>query len=272
MALTLKTTLDDSQVTIYDQAVRISGQPYSGLDNFVNEGVSVDGAAVEFTFYTNLSEATTALTDGTEATAVAMADSKVTVTPKEYGNVITTTRLANASTAGKADIGAGRLVGRNMMETMSKQIINALADGTNTTAAATSGTLAKADLRGAFERLELNSIGKFGTRYVAMVNPAQASDIKDDYIGITQYTDAERALSGVVGELEGFTVVSHPQVPAGTVLCFGQDALAKATCIDSDTTIIDGTDNLGRTRHYGWYGLYEYSVLDDNAIEVITGA
>lgn len=272
MAITLKTTLDDSQVTIYDQAVRISGVPYLGLDNFVTEGVSIDGAGVEFTFYTNLSEATTALTDGTEATAVAMADSKVTITPKEYGNVITTTRLANASTAGKADLGAAKLVGRNMPETMSKQIINALAAGTNTTAAATSGTLAKGDLRSAFEKLETKSIGKFGMRYVALVNPAQVSDIKDDYNTIAQYTDAERALSGVVGELEGFTIVSHPQVTAGTVICFGQDALAKATCVEPGTTIIDGTDNLGRTRHYGWYGLYEYGILDDNAVEVITGA
>lgn len=272
MALTLKSTLDASQVTLYDAAVRVSGMPYMGLDEFVTVEESIDGAAVEFTFYTNLSEATTALTDGTEATAVAMADSKVTITPAEYGNVITTTKLANTSTAGKADLGAAKLVGRNMPETQSKQIIAKLEAGTNSTAAGTVGTLGKADLRTAFQKLEVASIGKFGMRYVALVNPAQVTDLKDVYNTIVQYTDAEKALSGVVGELEGFTIVSHPQVTAGTVVCFGQDAIGKAVAVNPDTTIIDGNDNLARTRHYGWYGLYEYGVLDQNAVQVITGA
>lgn len=272
MALTLKTTLDASQVTLYDGAVRLSGLPYMGLDNFVNVKESIDGAAVDFTYYAGLSEATTALTDGTEATSVAMADTKVTVTPAEYGNVITTTRLANTSTAGKADLGAAKLVGRNMPETQSKQIIGKLEGATNSTAAATSGTLATGDLRAAFEKLETASIGKFGMRYVAMMHPSQVSNIKDAYNTIVQYTDDEKALSGVVGELEGFTIVSHPQVTAGTVVCFGQDALAKAVSVTADTTIVDGTDNLGRTRHYGWYGIYEYGVLDQNAVQVITGA
>ena len=272
MALTLKTTLDDSQVTLYDAAVMVSGEPYRGLDEFVTVEQSIDGAAVEFTFYTNLSEATTALTDGTEATATAMADSKVTITPAEYGQVITTTRLANSSTAGKANLAAGKLVGRNMPETQSKQIIAKLEAGTNSTAAASAGTLAKGDLRLAFQKLEAASIGKFGMRYIALVNPAQITDIKDTYNTIVQYTDAEKALSGVVGELEGFTIVSHPQVTAGTVVCFGQDAVGKAVAVDPDTTIIDGTDNLGRTRHYGWYGIYEYGILDQNAVQVITGA
>lgn len=272
MALTLKTTLDASQITLYDAAVRVSGLPYAGLDNFVSVEESANGAAIEFTYYDKLAAATTALTDGTEATAVALADSKVTVTPKEFGNVVTTTRLANTSTAGKADLGAGKLVGRNMMETQSKQIINVLEAGTNTTAAGTLNTLAKTDLRAAFEKLETASIGKFGMRYIALMNPAQVSDIKDVYNTIVQYTDAEKALSGVVGELEGFTIVSHPQVTAGTVVCFGEDAIAKATAVAPDTTIIDGNDNLGRTRHYGWYGIYDYAALDQNAIQVITGA
>lgn len=272
MALTLKTTLDASQVTIYDEMVRVSGQAYTGLDNFVSEKKSVDGAAVDFTFYDKLSVATTALTDGTEATATAMADSKVTITPKEYGAVITNSRLTQSSTAGKANAAAAKLVGRNLFETIARQFIAAGEAGTNTTAASTAGTLAKGDLRAAFTKLETARIGKFGMRYIALVNPAQVSDIKDEYNTIVQYTDSEKALSGVVGELEGFTIVSHPLVTAGKVVCFGEDAIAKATAIEPDTTIIDGNDNLGRLVNYGWYGLYEYGVLDNNAIQVITGA
>ena len=272
MALTLKTTLDASQVTIYDAMVRVSGQAYTGLDEFVTVKQSIDGAAVDFTYYDRLSAATTPLTDGTEATATAMADTKVTVTPKEYGAVITNSKLAQASTAGKANLAAAKLVGRNLFETVARQVIAAGEAGTNTTAAASAGTLAKGDLRIAFEKLESARIGKFGMRYVALVNPAQVSDVKDNYNTIVQYTDAEKALSGVVGELEGFTIVSHPLVTVGTVVCFGEDAFAKAVAVEPDTTIIDGNDNLGRLTNYGWYGIYDYAILDQNAVQVITGA
>ena len=269
---TLKSTLDASQVTIYNAAVYVSGEPYAGLDNFVDVKESINGAGVEFTFYTNLSAATTALTDGTDVEAVAMADAKVTVTPAEYGNVITTTKLANTSTAGKADIGAAKLVGRNMGETQSKQICAILEAGTNSTAAATSGTLAKADIRGAVVKLQSASIAPFdGIRYVLMVNPAQKADIQDGINTIVQYTDAEMALGNRAGEYEGCIVVAHPQITAGTAVVFGQNALAKAEAVAPMPTIVEGTDKLGRTRHYGWYGVYKYSILDQNAVQVITG-
>lgn len=269
---TTKAILDASQVTIYDAMVRVSGEPYAGLDNFVDVKESVNGAGVEFTFYTNLSAATTALTDGTDVTSTEMADAKVTVTPAEYGAAITTTKLANTSTAFKADRGAAMLVGRNMGETQSKQICAILEAGTNTTAAATSGTLAKADIRAAVVKLQAASIAPFdGIRYVLMVNPAQKSDIQDGINTIVQYTDAEMALGNRAGEYEGCIVVSHPQVTAGTAVVFGQGALAKAVAVEPAPTIVEGTDKLGRLRHFGWYGVYKYGILDQNAVQVISG-
>lgn len=273
MANTLKTTLDASQVTIYDEAVRVSGLAFDTVDRFATINLSINGAGVEFTYYSKLTKQTSALTDGTEATAEAMADSKVTITPAEYGNVITTTRLANTSTAGKADLGAGRLVGINMIESRNAKALAVLEAGTNATASGTIGTLAKTDLRTAYQKLAGKGIPKFSDgRYVAFINPAQISDIKDDYITIAQNTNLGEAVNGMVGTLEGFTIIEDPTVTAGTVVTMGVDGLGKAVALESGATIIDGTDNLGRTRHYGWYGIYEYGIIDNNAVEVITGA
>ena len=52
---------------------------------------------------------------------------------------------------------------------------------------------------------------------------------------------------------------------------FRSYAVAKAVAVEPDITIVEGTDNLGRTRHYGWFGIYNYGILDGNAVQEITG-
>lgn len=52
---------------------------------------SMPGSAVTFTIFSELDDATATLTETSDVTAVAMADSQVTVTLAEYGNTINTT-------------------------------------------------------------------------------------------------------------------------------------------------------------------------------------
>jgi len=80
------------------------------------------------------------------------------------------------------------------------------------------------------------------------------------------------ATSGVVGALEGFTLVEDSNVTAGTVACFGKNALGKAIASSPSLRIVEGSDNLGRTVNVGWYGVLKYGVIDQNALRVITGA
>jgi len=270
--VTTAAVLDDSLITLIDQEVIVSGAGMNKIDAFVDTQVSIGAKSIDFTVYSKMAKATTALTDGTDVDAVAMADSSVTLTPKEYGAVVTTTALSNLQTGGKADRAAARLTGINLAETTNQLGINALEAGTNTTAAATSGTLAKGDLRGAYERLSTARIPKMNGYYVAFVNPAQISNIKDDYISIAQNTNLELATNGVVGTLEGFLIVEDPDVTAGQVNCFGMGALGKAVSAEPDTRITGPFDRLGRTLNIGWTGTIEYGVVDDNAIEIITGA
>jgi len=265
--VTTGATLDDSLVTLIDQEVIVSGAGINKIDAFVDTQVEIGAKAIDFTIYSKLAKATTALTDGADLDAVGMADASVTLTPKEYGTVVTPTKLANLQTGGKADRAGAKLVG------ISNQLgINALEAGTNTTAAGTSGTLAKADLRGAYQRLSSGRIPKINGYYVAFVNPAQVSDIKDDYISIAQNTNLELATNGVVGTLEGFLIVEDADVTAGQVNCFGMGALGKAVSMEPQATITGPFDKLGRMMNMGWLGTVEYGIIDDAAIEIITGA
>jgi N4-gp56 family major capsid protein len=181
--------------------------------------------------------------------------------------------LANIATAGKADLASAELVGVNLGETTDKLGLAALEAGTSTTAAATSGTLVAADLRGRYTALANNGIAKFPDgRYVAFINPSQVSDIKGDYITIAQNTDIGQATSGVVGALEGFTIVEDSNVTAGKVVCFGMNALGKAVAMSPKLVIAEGNDNLKRKINVGWHGILKYGVIDQNALEVITSA
>jgi len=108
-------------------------------------------------------------------------------------------------------------------------------------------------------------------RFVAFVNPAQVSDIKGDYITIAQNTDIGQATSGIVGALEGFTIVEDSNVTAGTTVCFGMNALGKAVASAPALRVVEGSDNLGRTVNVGWYGVMKYGVIDQNALRVLTG-
>jgi N4-gp56 family major capsid protein len=219
-----------------------------------------------------MSAATTPLTDGTEAGSTTMTDTKVSFTMAEYGAVITSTSLANIATAGKADLASAELVGVNLGETTDKLGLAAVEAGTSSTAAGTVGTLASTDLRSAYTKLANNGIAKFPDgRYVAFVNPSQVSDIKGDYITIAQNTDIGQATSGIVGALEGFTIVEDSNVTAGTVVCFGMNALGKAVALSPQLRVVEGSDNLGRTVNVGWYGVMKYGVIDQNALRVLTG-
>ena len=273
MAVNTKTLLSDSVVDLMNQAVIVSGNSYNKIDAYATIRQDDMANSIAFTVFSRMSAATTPLTDGTEATSTTMTDTKVTLTMAEYGAVITSTSLANIATAGKADLASAQLGGVNLGETTDKLGLAAVEAGTSSTAAGSAGTLATTDLRTAYTRLANNGIAKFPDgRYVAFVNPSQISDIKGDFITIAQNTDIGAATSGVVGALEGFTLVEDSNVTAGTVVCFGMNALGKAVASAPALRVVEGSDNLARTVNVGWYFVGKYGVIDQNALEVITSA
>ncbi len=275
MAVTLAADLDASQVEVYDAAVIVSGSNMASIDTdgSVTLGGSINGADNIFTIYTKLAPVVTKLVDGTSVTPVTMADAKVTITPEEYGNVISTTKLSGTTTAGKADLGAAKLIGINIVESPNAKGVAVLESATNATAAATPGTLVSGDLRVAFTKLVDAGVLPFADGfYRCRINPNQVADVKDDFNDLVKYTDGQKPLSGEMGYLEGFKMLMDRAVTAGTVACYGDNCLGKSESAPTQPTIIDGTDNLGRIRNYGWYGIYNYGIVDQNAVQLITSA
>lgn len=273
MAINTKAVLNDSAVEAMSQAVIISGTTVNKIDAYATVKHEVNASSIDFTVYSRMNKATTPLTDGTDAGSTSMQDSKITFVMSEYGNVITTTKLANIATQGKADLAAAELIGINVGETTDTLGISVLEAGTNTIAAITANELSTEDLRAAYDALAADSIAKFGDgRYVAFINPAQISDIKDDFIDIAKNNSTFDATSGIVGAIEGFTIVEDANVTAGKVVCFGYNALGLGVSINPELLVTDGNDSLGRLLNVGWYSVLKYGAVDQNALRVITGA
>ena len=96
MAYTQMSSLSIDQAA-YDRLAYFAYRPenyYDAVCTVRATKQAMPGSSVIFTKISDLAVATTALTETTDVTAVAMADSQVTVTLLEYGNaVITTAKL-----------------------------------------------------------------------------------------------------------------------------------------------------------------------------------
>ena len=69
------------------------------------------GSGVTFTIYADLSQATSALTETSDVTAVALSDSTVTVSLVEYGNAVVTTAALRGQSFFNVDSDAANIVG-----------------------------------------------------------------------------------------------------------------------------------------------------------------
>jgi len=275
MATTLNTDLPQSQIDIFNAGVLISGKNLASVkaDGSVTLGGEVNGATNKFIIFSKFAPATTPLTDGTDVTPIKMTESAVIINPQEYGNAAQTTKLGNIKTDGRVDLGAAQVIGTNMVETPNALGVIALEGATNATAALTAGVLDGLDLRGANKKLKVSNILKFPDgKYRVRMHPDQEHDVMDDYKEFTKYTTRADALGGEVGELEGFKIIVDTAVTPGTVICYGVNALGLSESRLPDSDINEGNDILKRLRNYTWYGVFEYGIVDQNAVQLITGA
>ena len=78
------------------------------------------GSAVQFNIYNDLAQATSALTETSDVTAVALGDSTVTVTLAEYGNAVTTTAKLRGTSFLNVDADAANIIGYNMANSIDR--------------------------------------------------------------------------------------------------------------------------------------------------------
>ena len=270
------------------------------------------GASVKFTIFSDLAAATTELGEAEDVTPVAMSDSQVTVTLKEYGNATVTTAKLRASSFIPVDPVAANAVGYNAglsIDTICGAVLQAgdnviyatggATDPSSRTTVNSDDTLAPADVRKAVAQLRKANVPTVGGSYVGFIHP----DVSYDFRGNTDaaawrtpanYVNPAGIYNGEIGMFEGVRFIESPRAPlfedasnnsgsSGTIdvygtLVMGRQALAKGVSLGGEygaqPTIVYGTvtDILKRFRPVGWKHFVGYGVFRQEALRRIESA
>lgn len=289
------TAFDHSLILLMDQAFIVEAQDAIVIDMLIDYERDIGAKSIDLTKFAKLDRATTPLTDGTDPDRVTMVDTKVTLTPAEYGRAVGRTLLASLQTGGKADLGTARVVAQNMVETLNAVGLIAGEAGTNIrlangaaseAAIVAADTIQLADLKYVHNRLSRANIMKFGLdMYVAVAHPDVISDIADlsDFKDVMLYADTTSLIKNEVGSYAGFRWVSTSGVSvnadagAGAVDTYhtqfmGQNAMGRAVSKDPTMVISGPFDTLGRILNVGWLGVLQYRIIDQDAHWIITSS
>jgi N4-gp56 family major capsid protein len=254
MALTQVSSLDISKAA-YEQLAYYALRPELYYDSLVEvqaTNATSRGTSVTFTIASDLAEASTALTETSDVTPVAMADSYVTVTPLEYGNAVQLTAKLGATAFFEVNPIAANVIGWNAG--ISTDAIARTAAGAGTNVAYTSGTtragLAKTntltgnDVRKAVASLRKNNVPTFNGMYKGLIHP----DVSYDFRGATGgtnwsdphvYSDPSGIYNGVIGNFQGVQFMETPRAPFfgdGGLNSYTISTIAVATNVATITT------------------------------------
>lgn len=305
MALTQVSSLSTS-TTAYDALANFALRPELLFDQVAKKKATRQthrGSAVTFDFYDDLAAATSALTETSDVTPVAMSDSTVTVTLVEYGNAVQTTAKVRGTSFLEVDADAANVIGYNAglsIDTLARTVVETgtqVAFAGSATARAdiaATDTLAATDARYAVAKLRGgNARGFTGSLYMGYMHPDVAYDLRaetgnDSWVVPANYSDAMRRWTGVVGVFEGVMWVETPRasivadggaltVDAYLTTIVGQEAVAKAysSKVSGETPgIVLGpqTDSLRRFNTVGWYWLGGHKIFRDTAIYRVESA
>ena len=228
MALTQVSSLDLSKAA-YEMLAYYALRPelyYDSLVEVQSTNATNRGTSITFTIASDLAEASTALTETSDVTPVAMADSYVTVTPLEYGNAVQLTSKLGATAFMEVNPIAANVVGWNAGISTDAIARTAAGSGTNvaysagTTRAglAKSNTLAGNDVRKAVASLRKNNVATFNGMYKGLIHPDASYDFRGATGGTNWsdphvYSDPSGIYNGVIGNFQGVQFMETPRAP-----------------------------------------------------------
>ena len=254
MALTQVSSLDISKAA-YEQLAYYALRPelyYDALVEVQSTNATNRGVSVQFTIASDLSEATTALTETSDITPVSMSDSYVVVTPLEYGNAVQLTSKLGATAFMEVNPIAANIVGWNAG--ISTDGIARAAAGAGTNVAYTSGTtraglaktntLAGSDVRKAVASLRKNNVPTFNGLYKGLIHPDASYDFRGATGGTNWsdphvYSDPSGIYNGVIGNFQGVQFMETPRAPLfsdGGTNTYTISTIAVATSVATLTT------------------------------------
>lgn len=252
------------------------------------------GTTLKFAVYANLAAATTALTETSDVTPVALANpSQVSVTVTEYGNAVEQTEKVNLATFSSIDTMIGDAIAYNAADTLDQLVATALTSGsvvkyggsrTSTATLTATDVLSTTMLRKAQTTLlESNAQPRVGDLYTLFIHPRQAFDLRAEtgsggFVDIHKYTteNVGNLLTGTIGVLEGFQVVQTSRVPSATsgassatvysAVAVGKEALLEASVYDVQTVVAPQIDILRRKSALGWKYFGGWGIFRDAAV------
>lgn len=288
--MTAVAQLDDSLVLDFDTQFLIASAQQGVMEQFATIKKEIGAKSIQISKYSQMALATSTLDEDDDVTSVAMADSAITLTPAEYGAVVTRTQLASLQTGGKADLAAARLVGINLGRTQDALAVAALeasansltVDGGAESSLDATDVMSVTFLNQLYNKLARASVEPMeGGLYVAVLHDdviydLRASAAAGSWQDINKYSNAVPVLKNEVGMLGGFRIVrnNHCAITDGggasTVdtyksSFFGMNALGKAVSKEPAGVLSGPFDKLGRFVNVGWYGCFQYKIIDSDA-------
>ena len=264
------------------------------------------GSAVQFNIYNDLSQATSALTETSDVTAVALGDSTVTVTLAEYGNAVTTTAKLRGTSFLNVDADAANIIGYNMGNSIDKIVQGVLVGGTNvlyggdataTAELAAGDTITASLIRKSVANLRGDSAPTMdGGVYVGFIHPDVSFDLREDtaVTDIIQYQirqDGSGVRMGSIGTFGGVEFIETSRLGIGLdsttwadagasnvdaypTMILGKQGIkahSRAAGFGPNPSIVNGpvTDILRRFQPVGWYHLVGYGRFREAAIRRI---
>ncbi len=288
----------------YDQYVRMALRSIPVMRSLADVKPvqqAMPGSSVVFSIYSDLSAATSTLTETLDVSSIALGNpSQVTVTLNEYGSAVTTTKKLNLTSFNDVDAALADIIAYNAADSIDSVVATVLTGGTNviyggnattTNTIDAADTISVADIRNAVTELRTNkALPRLGELYAAYLHPRQAADLRAEsgtggFQDIVKYTDnvSKTIIPGSVGVIEGAFVVETPRVPfaANTnspavnvykAVVAGREALAEAMGQNISTVIGPEIDALRRFRTIGWYYMGGFNRLREAALYRIESA
>ena len=280
---TLVADVDDSVITEWDKGVLLGYTPELVCEQVATIRVSMNAKTHQFTKYSNLTLISSALTEDADATSVVPVDAAITLTPLEYGNVLTHGKLSSYQTGGKVDVAAAALIGRNMGASVDKLGLTAL-EAFSTTVIFPHAITAATDLTAddvldltfanrLYNKLARLNVPGIGGQYVGIAHDDNLYDLRAAMVPVAQYATPETVLKNEVGMAGGIRWLRSSNVTvsadggAGTVASYkvnvmGDNALGLAISEAPHPTLTGPFDKLGRFVNLGWYGVFVWGVID----------
>ena len=304
MATTQISGLGNLVVNAYDTYVRAALRSLPVMRSVADlrpVSMTNPGTTLKFAVYSNLTAATTALTEASDVTPVALGNpSQVTVTVTEYGNAVEQTEKVNFAAFSDIDTMIGDAIAYNAADTLDQLVATALTGGsvvkyggtrTSTATLTASDVISTTMLRKAQTALlEANAQPRVGDLYTLFIHPRQAFDLRAEtgsggFVDIHKYTteNVGNLLTGTIGVLEGFQVVQTTRVPSAAegassatvykAVAVGKEALLEANVYDVQTVIAPQIDILRRKSALGWKYFGGWGIFRDAAVcRLETGA